>query len=134
MAFKKGLLVQGLENMEMAKLQLTGHKLIKMSDENGGTVLRDIFEGKENVPSKEPLPEERVVIFFGYSDKELKEDLGRFKTLLNSRPIIAVVTQYSIEWPYEFLLREHLMKDRDENVRLEKERRERVNKDEQSRG
>ena len=128
MALKKVLLVHGLESIEMAKLQLSGHKLIKIDNENGGTVLKDLLEGK-SIASKEPLPDERVVIHHGYSESELKQNLANFKTLLNKKPIVAIVTEHSINWPYEYLLIEHLMKDRDENVKLEIERREKAEKE-----
>ena len=58
---QKVLLVQGLESMELAKLQLTGHKLIVINDENGGAVLQDILQGGK-ADSQAPLPKERVVI------------------------------------------------------------------------
>jgi hypothetical protein len=125
---QKVLLVQGLESMELAKLQLTGHKLIVINDENGGAVLQDILQGGK-AESQAPLPKERVVIFHGYADTELRENLAKFKTLLKGRPIVAVVTEHSINWPYEYLLTEHLIKDRDENIKLETERRARLEKE-----
>lgn len=125
MELKKVLLVHGLDSMELAKLQLSNHKVVVINNENGGSLLKDlILQNEENIKKTESeLPNERVIIFSDYSDEELKQNIVTFRFMSTQRPMLAVVTENSYEWSFEYLLTEHLIKDRDENRRLLEEQR-----------
>lgn len=125
---KKVLLVHGLDSMDLAKLEILGHKMILIDGKNGGGKIKEILAG-ESIPAKIELPEEKVVIFNGYENKELQEGVGKIRASFEERPIIATVTDNSYEWPFEFLLTEHLMADRDWNMKNGKEYMENLKKE-----
>ncbi len=108
------LLTHGLDPMELASLEVTGHKALIINEENGGAKISEILAGEKKKTEKS-LPEEKVIIFYGYSDDELQKEVVRFREIFEKRPILAVVTPHSINWPFEYLLSEHLIRDRDAN-------------------
>lgn len=120
---RKVLLAYSLDTMELAKLELMGHKVIAVTNLNGGALIRDLLDNKGKPTSKE-LPAEKVIIFNGYRDEDLKAGVIAIRTNFKVKPIIAAVTDNSYEWPFEFLLTEHLIKDRDWNLKNAKEYRE----------
>lgn len=125
---RKVLMTHGLDDLELARLELMGHKIIRIDDANGGALLREILEGKA-APAEAPLPQEKVVIFNGYSDDELKKGVTAIRTNFTVRPIIAAVTEYSFNWSFEYLLTEHLIKDRDWNLKNAKEYQENLQRE-----
>ena len=128
---KKVLLAYGLDSMELAKLQLMGHKIIAITSENGGALIRDLLEEKGK-PASIELPPEKVIVFNGYGDNDLKAGVIAIRTNFTVKPIIAAVTDNSYDWPFEFLLTEHLIKDRDWNLKNAKEYRENLLKENQA--
>lgn len=126
----KKLLTHGLDKMELASLEVLGHKALVIDKKNAGAKIGEILEG-EKKPTEKELPEEKVIIFSGYEDEEVQELVSKFRTIFSVRPILAVVTEHSIGWPFDYLLTEHLIKDRDanrENRRKYLEEMERENK------
>lgn len=128
---RKVLLAYSLDTMELAKLELMGHKVIAVTNLNGGTLIKDLLEDKAKPTSRE-LPAEKVVVFNGYGDADLKAGVIAIRTNFQEKPIIAAVTDNSYEWPFEFLLTEHLIKDRDWNLKNAKEYRENLLKENQA--
>ena len=128
---KKVLLAHGLDAMELAKLQLMGHKITVIDQENGGALIKDLLEEKSK-PATQELPPEKVVVFNGYNDADLKAGVIAIRTNFPVKPIIAAVTDNSYEWPFEFLLTEHLIKDRDWNLKNAKEYHENLQKENQA--
>lgn len=128
---RKVLLAHNLDSMELAKLQLMGHQIINVNQENGGALIRELLEGKAR-PAAVELPQEKVVIFNGYNDSDLKAGVIAIRTNFKEKPIIAAVTDNSYEWPYEFLLTEHLIKDRDWNLKNAREYHENLQKENQA--
>ena len=120
---KKVLLVHGLDAMDLARLELMGHQMIVVDETNGGGLIRDLLENKGE-PSKGKLPEERVIIFNGYSDEDLKAGVIAIRSSFPVKPIIAAVTDNSYNWAFEFLLTEHLIADRDWNLKNAREYQE----------
>lgn len=128
---RRVLLVHGLDSMDLARLQLMGHELVLIHQENGGGLIRDLIDNK-GTPASAELPPERVVIFNGYSDEELKEGVTGIRSTFPVRPIIAAVTDNSYDWSFEFLLTEHLIQDRDWNLKNSREYRENLIRENQA--
>lgn len=120
---KKVLLVHGLDPMELAKLQLMGHELVVVNETNAGGLIRDLIENNGK-PATAALPGEKVIVFNGYGDEDLKAGVIAIRTNFEVKPIIAAVTDNSYNWAFEFLLVEHLIKDRDWNLKNAREYRE----------
>lgn len=125
---RKVLITHGLDSMDLAKLQIMGHEMILVDQANGGAKIKDILEDKA-IPAKVTLPEEKVIIFNGYEDEELRMGVNQIRAEFEVKPIIATVTDHSYEWPFEFLLTEHLMADRDWNLKNAKEYQENLKKE-----
>lgn len=127
---KKLVLTHGLTDMELASLEVLGHKIRVIDEKNAGSKIMELIEGI-NKPSMGKIPEEKVIIFSNYDDGELQENVVKFREIFTERPILAVVTEHSKNWTFEYLLTEHLIKDRDanrENHRKYLEELERENK------
>jgi hypothetical protein len=78
--------------------------------------LQDIIDGKP--PAPEPfLSDEKVILFHEVPQKGVMFLIKFFKQVDLPRPIYAMVTEHSINWPFHELL-EHLMEERD---RMEKQ-------------
>ncbi|PKK39925.1 hypothetical protein ABB02_00714 [Clostridiaceae bacterium JG1575] len=113
---RRVLLTHALDPMDLAKLEVLGHEILVVNDANGGATLKELLEAKA-APTKKPLPLEKVVIFNGYSEADLKQGVLAIRESFPVRPIIAAVTDHSYLWSFEFLLTEHLIADRDWNLR-----------------
>lgn len=120
---RKVLLVHGLDAMDLAKLQLMGHEMVVVDQENGGGIIRDLIDNNGK-PATIELPEEKVIIFNGYSDEDLKAGVIAIRSNFKDKPIIAAVTDHSYNWAFEFLLIEHLIQDRDWNLKNAREYQE----------
>jgi hypothetical protein len=71
----------------------------------------DIIEGK--APQGEPLVcDEKVILFHQIPQKGILFLIKFFKETDLPRPIYAVVTEHSVQWPFHELL-EHLIEERD---------------------
>lgn len=108
------LITHGLDDMELASLEVLGHKMKVITRDNAGSRLSELLEGIDK-PSMGSIPDEKVIIFNGYEDEELQENVVKFRQIFPVRPILAVVTDHSRNWTFEYLLTEHLIKDRDAN-------------------
>lgn len=111
---RKTLLAFGLSKLELAKLEIMGNKIIVIDETNGGTLIRDLLEDRAE-PAGMELPSEKVIIFNGYPDEDLKRSVVTIRSNFQDKPIIAAVTDNSYNWAFEYLLTEHLIKDRDWN-------------------
>lgn len=77
----------------------------------GHLLLREILAAEEG--SGEVLEsEEKVVLFFNIVQKGVHFLINTFKQTELPRPIYAVVTEHSINWPFSELL-EHLVQERE---------------------
>lgn len=111
---RRTVLAFGLSKLELAKLELMGNKIIQIDQDNGGTLIRDLLADRAE-PATIELPTEKVIIFNGYPDEDLKRSVVAIRSNFTDKPIIAAVTDNSYNWPFEYLLTEHLIKDRDWN-------------------
>lgn len=74
--------------------------------------VRDLLEGISLPVVNGKIPEEKVVLFNNFSDEELKKCIRYIKNSSESMPIMAVVTDTSINWTFEYLI-QHLVEERE---------------------
>ncbi|MDT8716748.1 DUF3783 domain-containing protein [Clostridium sp. 19966] len=97
-------------------------KLIEISETMTLMTLKDIINGLKIDVVSGSVPDEKVIIFNNYSDEELEATIKAIRTNLKSRPIMAVVTETSINWTFSDLIK-HLIEER-EWYKSEQNRRE----------
>ena len=113
----KIILFYGFNEEDREKLETTIKKhintnVIEISKSMGGMKLSDILEGKKAQVFNKTLPEEKVVIFNNYSDSEVESALKDIKLKLDKMPILAAVTETSLNWKFDYLL-QHLIQEKE---------------------
>ncbi len=84
---------------------------VTVAPEQGRLKVGDIIDGK--VSDGEPLvSDQKVILFHQVPQKGILFLINFFKQTNLPRPIYAVVTEHSIQWPFHELL-EHLIEERD---------------------
>ncbi|MGO5064468.1 DUF3783 domain-containing protein [Clostridium sporogenes] len=113
----KLMLVYGLKNQELNLLKniclennLPSFKIVNKN--MCEMKLRDIIKGINLEVEDVDMPEEKVVIFNNFSDTELDLGVKKIKEILKPIPIMAVVTETSIDWQFKYLV-DHLMEERE---------------------
>ncbi|APF27523.1 hypothetical protein NPD7_3243 [Clostridium sporogenes] len=113
----KLMLVYGLKEAELNLLKdmcannnLSNYKIVNKS--MCKMKLRDIIKGMNLEVEDVDMPEEKVVIFNNFSDNELELGVKKIKEILKPVPIMAVVTEASIDWEFKYLV-DHLMEERE---------------------
>jgi hypothetical protein len=111
------MLVYGLKNQELNLLKniclennLPSFKIVNKN--MCEMKLRDIIKGINLEVEDVDMPEEKVVIFNNFSDTELDLGVKKIKEILKPIPIMAVVTETSIDWQFKYLV-DHLMEERE---------------------
>ncbi|MDS1005033.1 DUF3783 domain-containing protein [Clostridium sporogenes] len=117
MTNNKLMLVYGLKNEELNLLKniclennLPSFKIVNKN--MCEMKLRDIIKGINLEVEDVDMPEEKVVIFNNFSDTELDLGVKKIKEILKPIPIMAVVTETSIDWQFKYLV-DHLMEERE---------------------
>lgn len=113
----KTMLIFGFDKEEkqimhdlMKKNNLPDYKVIE--ETMGKMKIKDILNGlKLNIYNCR-LPQEKVILLNNFNDEELEKVIKDLRVNLISKPILAVVTETSIEWTFENLL-EHLIEERE---------------------
>ncbi|MBC2580912.1 DUF3783 domain-containing protein [Clostridium sp. DJ247] len=110
-------LIYGLDEEEKQLIYglLTKNNLpiYKVIDESMGKMkVKDILSGLKLEVYNAHLPKEKVVLFNNFDDQELNDMIIGIREGFKIRPIIAVVTETSIDWSFEYLL-EHLIEERE---------------------
>lgn len=125
MELKKVILASGMDIMTQHKFKEAGHVVVDVNKSNGGTFLRDLILGNtENFKASENFPNEKAMVLSDYSDSELQEFVIALRNIpMNNRPLLAVVTESSYNWTFDYLISEHLVKDREEMRKMEERRR-----------
>ena len=98
----KCVLVYGLSEEEIEKLKKINFKVIK---------IKDILNKKEVIDEESSLPEEKVILFNGYGQNQLRTTIKSVRNLITGG-ILAVVTPISINWTFERLI-SHLILERE---------------------
>lgn len=89
---------------------LPSYKVVEES--MGKMKIRDILEGLKLEVYNCRLSEEKVILFNNLNDEELNKSIKLLRNNLKSKPILAVVTETSIDWTFESLLN-HLIEERE---------------------
>ncbi|MBP1917741.1 DUF3783 domain-containing protein [Youngiibacter multivorans] len=119
------LLVHGLSELERNELLGAGFSLDIVDDSNAGGTLEDILEGRSVRYEGKPHQAVKIIIFYGYeTNDELKEAVVMIRKNHVYGAIMAVVTENSYRWKFSYLI-EHLIEEREENRKIEQERRAR---------
>ena len=126
---EKRILAYGLTIVEEEKLNslLSIQNILpcKVIEKNMGNVtIKEILknieskgnkEGKEDKEGKEnsiELPNEKLLLFSNYNDKQLYALIDSIRQIKSSETILAAVTLTSINWTVSYLLR-HLIEERE---------------------
>lgn len=114
----KAMLIYGFSQEDMdiinnlIKLNsLPGYILVEKS--MASMTIRNILDGLNlRVFNNISIPEDRVILFNNFSDKELDKAISILKESFIELPILAVVTPTSVEWTFKNLI-EHLIEERE---------------------
>lgn len=86
-------------------------KFIIINSSDSESILGDIVKA-ENTEFGDIL-NEKMILFYGMTNKEISKFIDSFKTLGLDRPLFAMVTPHSVKWKIAYLL-EHLMEEREQ--------------------
>lgn len=113
----KTMLIFGFDKEEkqimhdlLKKNNLPEYKVIE--EPMGKMKIKDILNGLKLDIYNCSLPQEKVILLNNFNDEELEKVIKDLRVNLISKPILAVVTETSIEWTFENLL-EHLIEERE---------------------
>lgn len=93
------------------ELDLPSYKIISPSMAN--MKIRDILNGLKIDTYNRDLPNEKVVLFNNFPDYELDMAIRTIRSNKEVKPILAVVTQTSVDWEFHSLL-DHLIEEREQ--------------------
>jgi hypothetical protein len=92
------------------KLDLSDYKIIYES--MAKMKVKDILNSLKTESYNCKLPKEKLILFNNFEDEQLKDAIDIIRSNINPMPILAVATENSVEWTFEYLL-EHLMEERE---------------------
>jgi len=116
MSNEPGILVWNYTLEEKKKLDLLLEEIgapsaMTIESSQGHLTLREIIHANTR-SDRELASQEKVILFYNIPQKGVFFLINRFKETDLPRPMYAVVTEHSIEWPFRDLL-EHLVSERD---------------------
>ena len=114
---KKLILAYGLSNEELEILNggLSKQNIspCKTINKNMGMVtIKEILNNLEGSKGDTELPNEKLLLFSNYKDKELYDLIASIREIKPNNTILAAVTPTSINWTISYLL-EHLIEERE---------------------
>ena len=117
------LLVWSFTQEEKSKLdsvlaQVGAPSAVAIKEDQGHLTLQEIIDASKG-PQKAFACAEKVIVFYNIPQKGIIFLIEAFKKTDLPRPIYAVVTEHSINWPFSYLV-EHLIEERE---KMEKKRR-----------
>lgn len=107
----KCVLVYGLSEEEIKKLKKINFKVIKIEKNMSSMKIKDILNKKEVIDEESSLPKEKVILFNGYGQNQLRTTIKSVRNIITGG-ILAVVTPISINWTFERLI-SHLILERE---------------------
>lgn len=112
----KGMLIFGFSSEEEEKLKkvVSDNKFLEykvVSNDMAKMKISDILQNLKIEIYKCELPSEKVILFNNFSDKEINDAISNIKRIFKPLPILAVITETSVNWTFEYLL-EHLLEER----------------------
>lgn len=113
----KMLLIYGFEKEEKTAISriLEENKLpaFNLIDSTMGKMkIRDIINGLKLQIFNSSIPKEKLLLFNNFTDDELRKVISSIRQVLGPEAMAAVVTETSIEWTFEYLLK-HLLEERE---------------------
>lgn len=113
MTNEKKILVYGLDAEEMAKMKKSNIKMLPVNETMLNMKVFDILAEKNEVSEpNDRFKGEKILVFNAVPDVQLKLLIDLTKRAIKKKPILAVVTETSIEWSFEQLI-EHLIEERE---------------------
>jgi len=114
---EKLILAYGLTSIEKEKLNkllVAQHVLpCKVIEKNMGNVtIKEILNNIECKKNNIDLPEEKLLLFNNYNDKQLYDLIDDIRQIKDVNTILAAVTQTSINWTVGYLI-QHLIEERE---------------------
>lgn len=114
---EKLILAYGLTIVEEEKLNslLSIQNILpcKVIEKNMGNVtIKEILQNIESKKENIELPNEKLLLFNNYNDKQLYDLIDSIRQIKSSETILAAVTPTSINWTVSYLLR-HLIEERE---------------------
>ena len=111
------ILAYGLTNEELEKLNnvLSKQNILpcKIIHKNMGRVtIKEILSNISDSKSDTKLPNEKLLLFNNYKDKELYDLIASIREIKPTNTILAAVTPTSINWTISYLL-QHLIEERE---------------------
>ena len=108
---KKCILVYNLKDEELQKLKRLPFKVIETTKEMTSMTVKNIIEGLEIETVSENSPEEKVILFNNFAQREMKNMISTTRKIVNGG-ILAMVTPISINWTVNYLVN-HLVLERE---------------------
>lgn len=106
------------KNLDLLLEKTQAPPAVSINRNQGHLALREIIH-TDAFSEEELNSDEKVLLFYNIPQKGVSFLIKMFKQTNLPRPIYAVVTEHSIEWPFSKLL-EHLIEEREE---IERRRR-----------
>ncbi|MBX4266447.1 DUF3783 domain-containing protein [Clostridium estertheticum] len=78
----------------------------------GNVTIREVLRDIKKIESNSELPNEKLLIFSNFGDKELYELIDDIRQIKSSDTILAAVTPTSINWTVSYLMH-HLIAERE---------------------
>lgn len=78
----------------------------------GNLTIKEVLQNIEKRKSDTKLPNEKLLLFSNYADKELYELIDSIRQIKSSNTILAAVTPTSINWTVSYLMH-HLIGERE---------------------
>lgn len=113
MVNEKMLLVYGLANKDINVLKTFNKAYRVVSEDIIGTKVEDLIKGENFKPSENKIPREKIILVNGYNDREVDALFKIVRGAMGKNVIVAVVTENSNGWSFDYLALEHLIKERD---------------------
>lgn len=108
---EKAILVYGLANEEIKKIQSLGIKVIVITNEMMDMKVKDILSGLRFEIVTTDKFNEKVILFNDLTDEEVRFMVSTTKSIVKN-PILAVVTITSKEWEFKKLIK-HLIEEKE---------------------
>lgn len=79
----------------------------------GNVTIREVLQDVKKTKDNTELPNEKLLIFSNYADKELYELIDNIRQIKSNDTILAAVTPTSINWTVSYLMH-HLIAERED--------------------
>lgn len=118
----KCILAYGLSEEEVKKIESQNIKVIQINNDMALMTLENMINEDNGEEFRDELPkDEKVVIFYGFKDEQLKYTIRYIRGFVQGG-ILAVCTPQNYKWTFKYLL-EHLFEEREWYKTQQKERK-----------